>query len=112
MTDRSEDSIQLPLDPTRRAFLGAGALTLLGLAAPTVRPAAAQTPKRRGTLVVAAHGSPPGLAPQKSPAAPGLGSKLISLLLRAVVRLLSRLNDGTNRSGKYAQTRITQKARS
>ena len=59
MTDRTEDSIQL--DHTRRTFLGAGALALLGLAAPTVRPAAAQTPKRGGTLVVAADVSPPGL---------------------------------------------------
>ena len=69
MTDRTDDSIQLQPGPTRRAFLGAGALTLLGLAAPTVRPAAAQTPKRGGTLVVAADVSPPGLDPQKSAAA-------------------------------------------
>src|ERR1700752_4911996 len=39
------------------------------------------------------------MARRKSPADPGLGSKLISLLLRVVVRLLSRSNDGTNRSG-------------
>ena len=67
MTDRIEDSIQLQLDPTRRAFLGAGALTLLGLAAPTVRPAVAQTPKRGGTLVVAADVSPPGLDRRNPP---------------------------------------------
>ena len=67
MTDRTQDpidSIPLSLDHTRRTFLGAGALALLGLAAPTVRPAAAQAPKRGGTLVVAADVSPPGLDPQ------------------------------------------------
>ena len=36
MTDRIEDSTRLQPGPTRRAFLGAGALTLLGLAVPTV----------------------------------------------------------------------------
>ena len=84
MTDRSEDSIQHPPDPTRRAFLGAGALTLLGLAAPTVRPAAAQTPKRGGTLVVAADVSPPGLDPQKSAAAHSwmIAEHVYSTLLR------------------------------
>ena len=85
MTDRTEDSIQLPLDPTRRAFLGAGALTLLGLAAPpAIRPAAAQTPKRGGTLVVAADVSPPGLDPQKSAAAHSwmIAEHVYSTLLR------------------------------
>ena len=70
MTDRTEHPIHFQPGPTRRAFLGAGALTLLGLAAPPlVRPAAAQTPKRGGTLIVAADVSPPGLDPQKSAAA-------------------------------------------
>ncbi len=70
MTDRTEHPTRSHLDPTRRALLGAGALTLLGLAAPPLlRPAAAQTPKRGGTLVVAADVSPPGLDPQKSAAA-------------------------------------------
>ena len=70
MTDRSEHQIHSHPGPTRRAFLGAGAITLLGLAAPPLlRPAAAQTPKRGGTLVVAADVSPPGLDPQKSAAA-------------------------------------------
>jgi peptide/nickel transport system substrate-binding protein len=55
----------------RRTFLGAGGLTLLTLAGPGPlrRPAAGQTPKRGGTLVVAADVSPPGLDPQKSAAA-------------------------------------------
>ena len=70
MTDRTEHPRHSQPDPTRRAFLGAGALTLLGLAAPPlVGLAAAQTPKRGGTLVVAADVSPPGLDPQKSAAA-------------------------------------------
>ena len=71
--------------PTRRAFLGAGALTLLGLAAPPlIRPAAAQTPKRGGTLVVAADVSPPGLDPQKSAAAHSwmIAEHVYSTLLR------------------------------
>jgi peptide/nickel transport system substrate-binding protein len=85
MTDRTQDPInpiQLPLDHTRRAFLGAGALTLLGLAAP--RPAAAQAPKRGGTLVVAADVSPPGLDPQKSAAAHSwmIAEHVYSTLLR------------------------------
>ena len=42
MTDRIEDSTRLKPGSTRRAFLGAGALTLLGLAAPTVPPARVQ----------------------------------------------------------------------
>jgi ABC-type transport system substrate-binding protein len=70
MTDRTEHPTHSHLDPTRRAFLGAGALALLGLAAPPlVGPARAQSPKRGGTLVVAADVSPPGLDPQKSAAA-------------------------------------------
>jgi peptide/nickel transport system substrate-binding protein len=84
MTDRIEDSIQFQPGPTRRAFLGAGAITLLGLAAPAVRPAAAQTPKRGGTLVVAADVSPPGLDPQKSAAAHSwmIAEHVYSTLLR------------------------------
>jgi peptide/nickel transport system substrate-binding protein len=70
MTDRSEHPIDSAAHPTRRAFLEAGALALLGLAAPPLTgPAAAQNPKRGGTLVVAADVSPPGLDPQKSAAA-------------------------------------------
>jgi hypothetical protein len=72
MTDRTEDLIQLQPGPTRRAFIGVGALTLLGLAAPTVRRAAAQTPKRGGTLVVAADVSPPASTP-RSPRPPIAG---------------------------------------
>lgn len=87
MTDRTQDpidSIPLSLDHTRRTFLGAGALALLGLAAPTVRPAAAQAPKRGGTLVVAADVSPPGLDPQKSAAAHSwmIAEHVYSTLLR------------------------------
>ena len=67
MTDLSEHPIDSPAHPTRRAFLGAGALAVLGLAAPPLAgPAAAQNPKRGGTLVLAADGSPPGLGPQCS----------------------------------------------
>ncbi len=51
----------------RRAFLGTAGFSLLALAAPPV--VAAQSPKRGGTLVVAADVSPPGLDPQKSAAA-------------------------------------------
>jgi peptide/nickel transport system substrate-binding protein len=52
----------------RRAFLGAAAA---GIAAPSplIRAAAAQSPRRGGTLVVAADVSPPGLDPHKSAAA-------------------------------------------
>src|ERR1041385_4033862 len=84
MTDRIEDSTRLQPGPTRRAFLGAGALTLLGLAVPTVPPARAQTPKRGGTLVVAADVSPPGLDPQKSAAAHSwmIAEHVYSTLLR------------------------------
>jgi len=67
---RGEHSNDPHPGPTRRAFLEASALALLGLAAPPlVGPAAAQAPKRGGTLVVAADVSPPGLDPQKSAAA-------------------------------------------
>jgi peptide/nickel transport system substrate-binding protein len=70
MADRTDHSIQLQPGHTRRAFLEASGLALLGLAAPPLAlPAAAQTPKRGGTLVVAADVSPPGLDPQKSAAA-------------------------------------------
>src|SRR6185503_11048378 len=84
MTDRIEDSTRLQPGPTRRAFLGAGALTLLGLSAPTVPPARAQTPKRGGTLVVAADVSPPGRDPQKSAAAHSwmIAEHVYSTLLR------------------------------
>ena len=45
MTDRTEHPSDPRTGPTRRAFLEAGALALLGLAAPPlVGPAAAQTP--------------------------------------------------------------------
>jgi peptide/nickel transport system substrate-binding protein len=70
MTDPSEHPIHSWPHPTRRAFLEAGALALLGLAAPPLAgPAGAQAAKRGGTLVVAADVSPPGLDPQKSAAA-------------------------------------------
>ena len=70
MADRTDHPIHFQQGPTRRAFLEAGALALLGLAAPPLAlPAAAQTPKRGGTLVIAADVSPPGLDPQKSAAA-------------------------------------------
>ena len=70
MTDHGDHSISSPAGPSRRAFLGAGVLALLGLAAPPlVGPAAGQTPKRGGTLIVAADVSPPGLDPAKSAAA-------------------------------------------
>ena len=62
MTDRSPSTIF-----TRRAFLGTTVLSGLALAAPPL--VAAQSPKRGGTLVVAADVSPPGLDPQKSAAA-------------------------------------------
>jgi len=85
MTDRTEHPIHSQPGPTRRAFLGAGALALLGLAAPPlVGPAAAQTPKRGGTLIVAADVSPPGLDPQKSAAAHSwmIAEHVYSTLLR------------------------------
>ena len=67
---RGEHSTDSLPAPTRRAFLEASGLALLGLAVPPlVGSAAAQTPKRGGTLVVAADVSPPGLDPQKSAAA-------------------------------------------
>ena len=70
MTEHTEHPIHSQAGPTRRAFLGGGALALLGLAAPPlVGLAAAQTPKRGGTLIVAADVSPPGLDPAKSAAA-------------------------------------------
>jgi peptide/nickel transport system substrate-binding protein len=62
--NRSEDRLG------RRAFLGTGSLIALGLSAePLIGSAAAQAPKRGGTLVVAADVSPPGLDSQKSAAA-------------------------------------------
>ena len=70
MTDRGEHPDHTRPGPSRRAFIEAGALTLLGLAAPPLLGSVgAQTPKRGGTLVVAADVSPPGLDPQKSAAA-------------------------------------------
>jgi peptide/nickel transport system substrate-binding protein len=70
MTYRSEHPTDSPANPTRRAFLETGALAMLVLAGPPLAgSAAAQNPKRGGTLVVAADVSPPGLDPQKSAAA-------------------------------------------
>src|SRR5262245_39352111 len=70
MADRTDHPTHFQQGHTRRAFLEAGALALGGLAAPPLAlPAAAQTPKRGGTLVIAADVSPPGLDPQKSAAA-------------------------------------------
>jgi peptide/nickel transport system substrate-binding protein len=70
MKETRERAIRGERRLARRAFLWTGGLTLLGLAAPPlVRPVIAQSPKRGGTLVVAADVSPPGLDPQKSAAA-------------------------------------------
>ena len=70
MADRTDHLMHVQHGHTRRAFLEAGALALVGLAAPPLAlPATAQAPKRGGTLVIAADVSPPGLDPQKSAAA-------------------------------------------
>jgi len=85
MVDCTESGVTSPLHQTRRAFLGAGALALAGLASgPLVGVASSQTPKRGGTLVVAADVSPPGLDPQKSAAAHSwmIAEHVYSTLLR------------------------------
>jgi peptide/nickel transport system substrate-binding protein len=85
MNDGCADVICSERGHSRRAFLGASALTLLGLTAgPLVGSAASQTPKRGGTLVVAADVSPPGLDPQKSAAAHSwmIAEHVYSTLLR------------------------------
>src|SRR5688572_25101683 len=54
----------------RRALLAIAGLAGLGLVTLTLAgPVAAQSPRRGGTLVIAADVSPPGLDPQKSAAA-------------------------------------------
>jgi hypothetical protein len=64
MADRTDHLMHVQHGHTRRAFLEAGALALVGLAAPPLAlPATAQAPKRGGTLVIAADVSPAGARP-------------------------------------------------
>jgi peptide/nickel transport system substrate-binding protein len=90
MSDGAAQARHLDDGVSRRRFLGAGGAALLGLAAPPLAAgAAAQAPRRGGTLVVAADVSPPGLDPQKSAAAHSwmIAEHVYSTLLRRDARM-------------------------